>query len=77
MQARKVEMEGRLGKLRSGDVKPVSREERERVEREGRALERALGVRRGIVGEMWGAIAENSAREEWKELKEAFGLEVL
>ena len=76
MQGEKVEVEGRLGALGSGNVRPVSREERQRVEVEGRMVGRCLEARVRIAREMWGIIAEATPKEEWGDLRENLGLEV-
>lgn len=76
MQAEKAEIEARLVSLRSGSVKPVSREEKERVDAELRVVGRCAEVRQKIVREMWGGIAEAVPREEWADLKEDLGVEI-
>lgn len=58
MESEKREITARLEKLRKGDVKPVSKEEREAVEKSV-ALWEGVAVRRGkIVKEMWGCVLD-------------------
>jgi 26S proteasome regulatory subunit, ATPase 3, interacting protein len=59
LDSERAEILGRLKKLRSGDVKPVTREERLQVERDEKKWEGIERRRAKIVKEMWGAIRES------------------
>jgi DNA primase catalytic subunit len=76
MQAEKADIEERLRGLRSGTVKLASKDEKARVDVELRKMEKCVVVRKKIVKEMWGMIAEAVPREEKDNLKEDFGLEL-
>jgi 26S proteasome regulatory subunit (ATPase 3-interacting protein) len=76
MQEEKSEIEGRLEKLRSATVKPVSVEEKRAVDRELRDVGRCRERRARIVKEMWGFIQEVVPKEEWDSMKEDFGVEI-
>jgi hypothetical protein len=52
------EIEERLGPLRAGDVKPVSKEEKERVETEWRLWSRRAATRKKIALDVWGLVCE-------------------
>lgn len=58
MENEKSEIGKRLESLRSGDVKPVSREEKESVDRELGRWEKVMSRRKRIVKEMWGVILD-------------------
>ncbi|KAL1582252.1 hypothetical protein WHR41_09093 [Cladosporium halotolerans] len=65
-----------LAKLRAGNVKPVSAEERARVNAELAKWQKAAGARRSIRAEMWRTIEEFIAdKERAAETKERLGLE--
>lgn len=66
----------RLAKLRAGNVKPVSAEERARVNAELAKWQKAAGARRRIRTEMWRTIEDVLAdKERAAETKERLGLE--
>lgn len=58
MEEEKAEITARLERLRSGSVKPVSVEEKEKVDRELKLCERVVLSRKRIVKEMWGGVLE-------------------
>ncbi|KIW02908.1 uncharacterized protein PV09_05956 [Verruconis gallopava] len=76
MEAEKTDIEGRLAALRSGNAKPVSREERARVDAELKMLEKCRVAREKIVRDMWDLVSDMVPKEEWEELKEDFGIEI-
>jgi 26S proteasome regulatory subunit (ATPase 3-interacting protein) len=76
MQAEKADIEARLKSLRSGSVKPVSKEEKAHVDAELRKVEKCAGARARIVKEMWGAIADAVPRDQWADLREDLGVEI-
>jgi 26S proteasome regulatory subunit (ATPase 3-interacting protein) len=76
MQVEKAEIEERLGKLRSGSLKPVSLEEKAMVDAEMKAVGMCVERRARIVREMWGVIAEMVPKEQWEDMKENLGVEV-
>jgi hypothetical protein len=75
MHAEKADIESRLTSLRSGSVKPVSKEEKTRVDAELRKVEKCVVAREKIVKEMWSVIADAVPKEELADLKEDFGVE--
>jgi hypothetical protein len=75
MTQERMEMEQRLASLRSGSVKPVSREEKESVDREARVVGRCVVNRQRIVREMWGMIADSVPKEQWADLREDLGID--
>ena len=69
---------GRLGPLRSGNVKPVEREEKEAVEREWAEWSRKAGNRKRICLELWAfcteEVPEGKTRGElWVGVPECIG----
>ena len=58
MEEEKKDISVRLQTLRKDDVKPVSREEREAVEREVGVWEGVAKRRARIVKEMWGCLRD-------------------
>lgn len=78
LTAQKCEMEARLAKLRSGSLQPVTREERENVNRKLKSVTQVANRRRGIVKDMWGMIAESWTGEkaDLQSLKEDLGVEI-
>lgn len=77
MQAEKAEIEARLEGLRVGNVKPVSKEEKESIERDMRVVGRCVDARRKIVKEMSGMILEAVGKEKWVELREDLGVDII
>ncbi|TKA42583.1 hypothetical protein B0A54_07425 [Friedmanniomyces endolithicus] len=71
----KAEMAARLSALTSGDLKPVSVEEREKICAEHRMWQRAAAARKRIRGELWGVIKGVVEKEKWEETREELGLE--
>ena len=58
METERAEIVARLTSLRSGTVQPVSKEEKEQVEKDLMIWDKAAAARKKIVKEMWGQIAE-------------------
>lgn len=58
MENEKEEVRKRLDSLRSGDVKPVRKEEKEAVDRELAKWERIASKRARIVRDMWGSVLD-------------------
>lgn len=77
MQAEKAEIEARLDGLRGGNMKPVSKEEKERIEKEMRVVGRCVDARTKIVKEMSGMILEAVGKEKWAELREDLGVDII
>lgn len=71
----KTEMVARLAKLKGGNLKPVSLEEREKVGAEFRKWQRIAGARKKIRVELWREIEGDIEREKVAETKEELGLE--
>lgn len=76
MQVEKADIEERLKGLRSGSVRPVSREEKAQVDLELRKVEKCVLARKMIVKEMWGIIAEAVPRDKCADLKEDLGVDI-
>jgi 26S proteasome regulatory subunit (ATPase 3-interacting protein) len=58
LEAERTEILERLTALRAGTVRPVSKEEKEQVDKDMKAWEKVLITRRKIVKDMWGQIME-------------------
>ena len=76
LETERQDLEARLESLRAGKVKKVTKEEREKVEKEWRVM-RGVAVRREKISkEMWktieGFVGE---KEERAELRERLGLD--
>ena len=71
----KAELGARLAKLTSGSVKPVSLEEREKVNVEYKKWKKTAEGRKKIRFDMWKEIEGNIEKEKVGEVKERLGLE--
>lgn len=76
LEHQKAELEARLAKLRGGNLKPVSAEERERVGKEYKSWMRCAANRKKIRVEVWKVIEGLVDEKEAPDLKESLGLEV-
>jgi 26S proteasome regulatory subunit (ATPase 3-interacting protein) len=76
MMKQKKELQARLAKLKGGSVKPVSKVEKEKTEREWRRLRTVAKNRQKIRVEMWKAVQGIAPKETWEELKEEFDLKL-
>jgi 26S proteasome regulatory subunit, ATPase 3, interacting protein len=70
----KTGMLERLNKLQSGEVKPVSVEDRQSVEQERRKWEKIANVRKKIRRDMWKAIEGTMEKDQAAQLKEDLDL---
>lgn len=78
LRGEKEALAARLAMLREGGVKPISAEERARVDAEHEKWRRAVVVRRRIRAEMWKTVEDVVGDgERAKEVKERLGLEGL
>lgn len=78
LQQEKETLSARLAKLKDGDVKPITAEERARVIAEHKKWQGCVGSRRKIRLEMWRMIEDLiSDKEKAAETKERLGLEAL
>lgn len=59
MDAERAEILERLILLRSGNVQPVSKEEKEEVDKQAKVMEKTLLKRKKIVKVMWGQVTDN------------------
>lgn len=59
----RTEILERLTSLRSGNVQPVSKEEKEEVDKQSKMIQKSLTRRKKIVKEMWGQVLDNSAND--------------
>lgn len=59
MDIERTEILNRLTSLRSGNVQPVSKEEKEEVDKQAKMMEKTLMKRKKIVKVMWGQVADN------------------
>lgn len=75
MEAQKAELEARLAKLKGGNTKPVSAEEKGRVNSCFRVAKRSLDARKKIRGEMWLTIEDVVGKEKGVQMKDEMGLE--
>jgi 26S proteasome regulatory subunit (ATPase 3-interacting protein) len=75
LEQRKAEMEARLTKLRSGSMKPVSAEDREKIDVEHRRAAKAAKNRAKIRLELWAEAKGILEKGKWEEMKEELGLE--
>lgn len=75
LEEQKTELGARLAKLKSGSVKPVSLEEREKVGAEWRKWKKTADARKKIRLEMWKEIEGAIEKEKVAETKEELGLE--
>ena len=76
LQQEKAEMLARLAKLKDGNVKPITPEERDKVAVEHAMWQRSVNARRKIRAEMWKIVADIVAEpEKLVEVKESLGLE--
>ncbi|WPH04123.1 Hypothetical protein R9X50_00700800 [Acrodontium crateriforme] len=69
------EMEARFQILQKGDLKPISIEEREKVNAEHRKWQRTANARMKIRNEMWKEIVSNIEKGQVEETKEELGLD--
>jgi len=78
LQQEKEGMCERLAKLKDGNVKPITPEEREMVATEHNKWKQSLSARRKIRAEMWKIIADVvPGPEKLAEVKEGLGLEFI
>jgi 26S proteasome regulatory subunit (ATPase 3-interacting protein) len=78
LQQQKEEMSERLAKLKNGNVKPITPEERDKVAAEYNKWQKGLNARRKIRAELWKVIAEvNPDPEKLSDVKESLGLETI
>lgn len=75
LEEQKTGLEARLEKLKGGGLKPMSAEEREKVNMEYKRWMKCAGNRRKIRAEMWKMIAGEKTKSEAADLKEELGLE--
>ena len=75
LEQEQAEISARLAKLKSGHVKPVSIEERGKVNADHRRWQKAASVRRKIRGDVWDAITDQLEKKDYEEVKERLGLE--
>lgn len=75
LEQEKAEMTARLTKLQSGNVKPISAEDREKTNAEHRKWQRTAAARKKIRTELWKVIEGELEKDKWEETKEKLGLE--
>ena len=76
LQQQKEEMSERLTKLKNGNIKPITPEERDKVAAEYTKWQKSLAARRKIRAEMWNILADvNPDPEKLGDVKESLGLE--
>lgn len=59
MDTARTEILDRLTSLRSGNVQPVSKGEKEEVEKQAKLMEKSLTTRKKIVTEMWSQVLDS------------------
>jgi 26S proteasome regulatory subunit (ATPase 3-interacting protein) len=75
LQQEKETMSARLAKLKDGQVKPITAEERDKVSVEHSKWKKLVASRRKIRGELWKIIADAVEPHALAETKEKLGLE--
>jgi 26S proteasome regulatory subunit (ATPase 3-interacting protein) len=76
LQQQKEEMSARLAKLKDGNVKPITPEEREKVAVEHNKWKHSVNARRKIRAEMWKTIVDIIPEpDKLAEVKESLCLE--
>ncbi|KAK3703524.1 hypothetical protein LTR37_014371 [Vermiconidia calcicola] len=75
LEQEKDEITARLAKLRSGSIKPISLEERDKVGLEHRKWQKTSNARKKIRNELWKEIEGLTEKEKIEETKEELGLE--
>ncbi|KAK4549081.1 hypothetical protein LTR36_007537 [Oleoguttula mirabilis] len=75
LEQEKAELVARLAKLKGGNLKPVSLDEREKVNAAHRKWQRAAAARKKIRHELWQVIAGQIEKDKIEETKEVLGLE--
>jgi 26S proteasome regulatory subunit (ATPase 3-interacting protein) len=75
LQQEKEAMSTRLAKLKDGDVKPITAEERDKVAAEHNKWKKQGASRRKIRDELWKIITDAVEPEKLAETKEKLGLE--
>ena len=71
----KAEMTARLAKLKGGNLKPVSVDEREKINGDHRKWSKTAGARKKIRKELWADICGLLPTDKVEETKESLGLE--
>jgi 26S proteasome regulatory subunit (ATPase 3-interacting protein) len=75
LQQEKEAMSARLAKLKDGEVRPITAEERDKVDVEHSKWKKIVASRRKIRGELWKIIADNVEPSQLADTKEKLGLE--
>jgi 26S proteasome regulatory subunit (ATPase 3-interacting protein) len=75
LQHEKEAMSARLAKLKDGEVRPITAEERDKVDVEHSKWKKIVASRRKIRGELWKIIADNVEPSQLADTKEKLGLE--
>lgn len=76
LEQEKADVLARLAKLKSGNIKPTSADERDRINREYAMWQKAANDRKKIRVELWKSIEGNLEKKEAAELKESWELDV-
>lgn len=75
LQQEKLEVTARLTKLKSGSIKPVSLEEREKTNGDHRKWAKKAAARKKIRRELWAEMQGHLEKDQIEETKESMGLE--
>jgi 26S proteasome regulatory subunit, ATPase 3, interacting protein len=75
LEQEKTEMAARLKTLKSGSVKPVSLEERDKINSDHKKWQTAAASRKRIRADMWDMVSGTLEKDKLEETKEALGLE--
>ena len=75
LQQQKEGMSERLAKLKNGNIKPITPDERDKVAVQFNKWKNCLAARRKMRAEMWKVIADVSEPEKLADVKESLGLE--
>ena len=75
LEAKKAEITARLAKLKGGNVKPITVEEKEKIAKEWKKWKRCAGERKRIRKEVWAMIVGGVGKEKAESVKEELGFD--
>lgn len=75
LESQKTDIEARLEKLKGGSLKPISAEEKEKVNGSHRMAVKSLEARKKIRMELWRTLEDGVGKEKAVQIKDELGLE--
>ncbi|KAK5126287.1 hypothetical protein LTR85_010523 [Meristemomyces frigidus] len=75
LEQERAELTARLAKLKSGNLKPVSLDEREKVNADHRKWQKTAAARKKIRHELWQELTSHIEKDKIEDTKEELGLE--